>query len=188
MDTDLAKHLFMLGFPDRSSADAALAELHGLKSLKFLDLTDVAIISKDVGGSVNVSESLDADPGASRGAIAGAAGAAIIALSTPIGAAAVLAGAGIGAVTGALRDSGFKSKDLEEVGRLMQDGRTIVIVAVVPDHTDRFREAMDDIPALAAADRRWEVEVPADSKNALKDAIAVYRAEEERATRTEEGR
>jgi uncharacterized membrane protein len=189
MGTDLAKHLFVLGFPDRSQAEAAVAELKSLQSTEFLELTDHAIVSKDVGGRLAVTESTDADPGAKQGAMAGAAGAAFIALvSTPIGAGAVLAGAGIGAVTGALRDSGFKTKDLEETGRLMQDGRTILILAVKPEHTDRLRSALDDIPALAAADRRWEVEVPASSKNALRDAIAQYRAEDERATRIEEGR
>ena len=189
MGTDLAKHLFVLGFPDRSNAETAVAELQSLGSLKFVELTDYAIVSKDVGGTLTVNESLDADPGASQGALAGAAGAALIAFfATPIGAGAVLAGAGIGAVAGALRDSGFKAKDLEEAGRLMQDGRTILIVAVKPEHTDRLRESIDDIPALAAADRRWEVEVPADSKNALRDAITVYRDEEEHATAIEEGR
>jgi uncharacterized membrane protein len=188
MGTDLAKHLFVLGFPDRSNADTAVAELKSLQSTEFLELTDYAIVSKGVGGELTVAESTDSDPGAKQGALAGATGAAFIALlSTPIGAGAIVAGAGIGAVTGALRDSGFKTKDLEETGRLMQDGRTILIVAVKPEHTDRLRGALDDIPALAAADRRWEAEVPASTKNALRDAIAQYRAEEERATRLEEG-
>jgi uncharacterized membrane protein len=188
MSTDLAKHLFVLGFPERSNAEAAVAELKGLASTEFLEVTDHAIVSKDVGGELTVTESTDADPGAKQGAMAGAAGAALIALvATPIGAGAVLAGAGIGAVTGALRDSGFKTKDLEETGRLMEDGRTILIVAVKPEHTDRLRGAIDDIPAMAAADRRLEVEVPASSKNALRDAIARYKANEEHATRIEEG-
>ncbi len=189
MGTDLAKHLFVLGFPERSNAEAAVAELKSLQSSEFLEVTDHAIVSKDVGGKLTVTESSDADPGAKQGALAGAAGAAFIALvSTPIGAGAVLAGAGIGAVTGALRDSGFKTSDLEETGRLMQDGRTVLIVAVKPEHTDRLRGALDDIPALAAADRRWEAEVPAASKNVLREAIARYKAEEEAATRTAEGR
>lgn len=189
MGSDLAKHLFVLGFPDRADAVTAVAELKSLESSEFLEVTDHAIVTKDVGGRLTVTESTDADPGAKQGAMAGAAGAAFIALvSTPIGAGAVLAGAGIGAVTGALRDSGFKSTDLEEAGRLMQDGRTILIVAVKPEHTDRLRGALDEIPALAAADRRLEVEVPASSKNALREAIATYKANEEHQTRIEEGR
>jgi uncharacterized membrane protein len=187
MGNDVAKHLFVLGFPERSDADAAVAELKGLQESKFLELTDYAIVSKEVGGKLTVSESTAADPGAKQGAIAGATGAAFIALvSTPLGAGAVLAGAGIGAVTGALRDSGFKSKDLEEAGRLMQDGRTILILAVKPEHTDRVRGAIDDIPKLAAADRRWEVDAPVGSKNALRDAIERYRAEEEHKARVAE--
>ncbi len=188
MGNDLAKHLFVLGFPDRSNAEAAVAELKSLQASDFLEVTDHAIVTKDVGGKLTVTESTDADPGAKQGAMAGAAGAAFIALvSTPIGAGAVLAGAGIGAVTGALRDSGFKTTDLEEAGRLMEDGRTILIVAVKPEHTDRLRGALDDIPVLAVADRRLEVEVPASSKNVLREAIARYRANEDHETRIEEG-
>lgn len=172
------KHLFVLGYPDRDAAQAAVDELHELQRDQFLEVKDYAIVSKSDGGTLSVTESKDADPGAQRGAVAGGLGAAFVALAaTPIGAGAILAGAGIGAVAGALRDSGFKGKDLEEVGRLMQDGRSVLLVAVRPEDTERLRAAIDDVPELKAADRRWEADVDGRSKNVLREAIAAYKAE-----------
>jgi uncharacterized membrane protein len=182
MTTEARKHLFVLGFPDRAGADAAITELTELQRDQFVEVKDYAIISKEVGGKVTVTESKEADPGAQRGAVTGAMGAALIALaSTPIGAGAIVVGAGIGAVAGALRDSGFKGNDLTEVGRLMQDGRTILLVAVRPEDADRLRGVLDDTPEMLAADRRWEAEVDPASKNVLRDAIAQYKAEEAKA-------
>ena len=178
MSNDEKKHLFVLGYPDRAAADAAVTELQELQRDQFLEVKDWAIVSKADGGELTVSESKDADPGARRGAVTGGLGAAFIALAaTPIGAGAILAGAGIGAVAGKLRDSGFKGNDLQEVGRLMQDGRSILLVAVRPEDTGRLHGALDDVPELKAADRRWEFDVDGDSKNVLRDAIAAYRAE-----------
>ena len=61
------KHLFVLGYPDRAAADAAVAELHELQRDQFLEVKDWAIVSKAEGGELTVSESKDADPGARRG-------------------------------------------------------------------------------------------------------------------------
>jgi uncharacterized membrane protein len=178
MGNDERKHLFVLGYPDHAAAESAVNELHELQRDQFLEVKDWAIVAKAPGGGLSVTESKDADPGARRGAVTGGLGAAFIALAaTPIGAGAIVAGAGIGAIAGKLRDSGFKGNDLEEVGRLMQDGRAVLLLAVRPEDTDRLRGALDDIPELKAADRRWEADVDADSKNVLRDAIAQYKSE-----------
>jgi uncharacterized membrane protein len=173
------KHLFVLSYPDRAAAEAAIAELTELQRDQFLEVRDHAIVSKDVGGEIQVKESKDADPGAQRGAVTGALGAAFIALAaTPIGAGAIVVGAGVGAVAGALRDTGFKSADLTEVGRLMQDGRALLLVAVKPEYADRLRTTLEDTPQLLGADRYWVAEVSAKSKNVLADAIYLYRQTE----------
>lgn len=179
MGTDDKKHLFLLGYPDEAGAEAGIAELKELQRDMFLEVKDYAIVTKDPGGELTVRESKDADAGAQRGAVAGGIGGAFLALAaTPIGAGAIVVGAGIGAVASALRDTGFKSNDLQEVGRLMQDGRTLLIVAVRPEDTERLRGVLDDLPELRAADRRWEAEVSGDSKNMLRDAITLWRQEE----------
>ena len=133
-DDDEPKHLFVLGFPDRAAADAAVAELTELQRDQFLEVKDYAIVSKGDGrradrrreqGRRSGRPPRRGDrwprrrvhrPGRRRRSALGA----------------ILAGVGIGAVAGALRDSGFKNKDLEEVGALMQDGRTLLLLAVRP--------------------------------------------------------
>ena len=104
-----------------------------------------------------MNENKEADPGGRRGAVTGGLGGAFIALAGPIGLGAVAVGAGVGAVAAVMRDSGFKNKDLEEVGSLMQDGRTLLLMAVSTRTTrDRLRSVLDDEPEFKAADRRWE--------------------------------
>jgi len=174
-----ARHLFVLGFPDRAGAERAVAGLAELQQSKFLEVRDHAIISKGSDGSFHVDENKDADHTAGRGAVTGGlAGAFVAVLSGPIGWGAVAVGAGIGAVANAIHDSGFKRGDLAEVGELMEAGRTLLLVAVRPGDADRMREAMGDLPELVAADRRWEAEVAGDSTNVLRDAIAQWRSQQ----------
>jgi uncharacterized membrane protein len=101
---------------------------------------------------------------------------ALVALAGPIGLAGIAVGAGVGAVAGKLHDSGFKNKDLEEVGGLMQEGRTLLVVSVQPEFVDRFKQAIDDVPELKAADRKMDFDVDGSSSNMLRDAIASYKA------------
>jgi uncharacterized membrane protein len=182
MTKDDTTRLFLLGYPDRAAAEAAASALRRMTDERWIEVRDHAIVSKAVGGEVTVTESRDADPGAQRGALAGAAGAALIAImATPIGAGAVAVGAGIGAVTGALADSGFKRDDLADVGRLMQDGRALLLVAVKPEDVERLGDALASDPDLAAADRRWEGEVSGSSRNVLRDALTAYKEDPARA-------
>jgi uncharacterized membrane protein len=176
---DETKHLFVLSFPDRAGADAAVNELTELSRDMFLDgVKDYAIVSKDADGKLELTESKDADPGGRRGAVAGGLGGAFLALAaTPIGLGAIVVGAGVGAVASALRDSGFKDSDLKEVGALMEGGRTVLLLAADTHDADRLRGVLDDIPEFKAADRRFEADVVPGSKNILRDAIAQYRAE-----------
>ena len=179
MATEDQKHLFVLSFPNRAMADAAVTELTELQRDQFLEVKDHAIIVKGADGKLAVSEDKSADPGARRGLVAGGLAGGLIALAAgPIGLGAVAVGAGVGAVASAMRDTGFKNKDMEEVGRLMEGGRTVLLLAVRPEDTSRLREVLDDIPELKAADRRWEAEVDASSKNVLHDAIAQYKAQQ----------
>lgn len=172
-----ARHLFVLGYPERGKAEAAIVELTELQRDQFLEVTDYAIISKGADGRVTVDESKAADPGARRGAVAGVAGGALVALAaTPIGLGAIAVGAGVGAVAGALRDSGFKRDDLDEVAALVAAGRTLLLVVVKPEHTDRLRSVLDDIPEFRASDRRWEFEAPPEAKQILHEALEAYRA------------
>lgn len=175
MATEDTKSLFVLRFPDRAKAEAAVGELTELQRDQFLEVRDHAIVSKEIGGGVAVTESKDRDPGAQRGAVAGGLGAAFVALAaTPIGVGAIVVGAGIGAITAALRDSGFKSQDLGEVGRLMQDGKALLILEVRPQDRERLRTTLTTTPQLLGAEAHWEAELSAESKNMLADAIQLW--------------
>lgn len=179
MATDGTKHLFVLSFPNETLAKVAVGELNDLKVDKFVDAQDYAVVTKGADGKLKVDESKSADPGAQRGALAGGLGAGLIALAAgPIGIGAVVVGAGIGAVAGALKDSGFKSKDLDEVGRLMEEGRSVLLVAIKPEEAAKFQGAIDDIPAFKESDRRLDFAVDPKSKNILHDAIGQYHAEQ----------
>jgi uncharacterized protein YaaQ len=79
-------------------------------------------------------------------------------------------------VAGKLHDSGFKNKDLEEVGSLMQEGRTLLVVSIEPEFVTRFSEAINDVPELKAADRKMDFDVDGSSTHMLRDAIASYKA------------
>ena len=182
MTTEDRKHLFVFGFPDRAAADAAVNELHELQRDQFLEVKDYAIIVKADDGTLSINESKDADAGGRRGAVAGGLAGAFVALAaTPIGAGAIVVGMGVGAVASALRDTGFKNDDMKEVGRLMEGGRAVLLVVVRPEDTERLRNVLGDEPEFKAADRRWEADVDASSKNVLHDAIAQYKAEQDQA-------
>ena len=179
MADDATKHLFVLGFPDAAAADAAVNELTELKRDQFLDgVKDYAVVTKAQDGTLTVNENKEADPGGRRGAVTGGIAGAFIALAGPIGLGAVAVGAGVGAVAAVMRDSGFKNKDLDDVGSLMQAGRTLLLMAVSPHDADRLRSVLDEEPEFKAADRRWEATLGPDTKNVLHEAIAQYRAEQ----------
>ena len=174
--TPETKHLFVLGFPNREGADRAVAGLESLERDRYLEVRDHAILTKDTDGTMHVAENKEAGHSTGHGLVTGGlAGAFVAVLSGPIGIGAVVAGAGIGAVANALTGAGFKRGDLDEVGGLMEGGRTLLLVAVRPGDASRLRDAIGDLPELVAADRRWEAEVSGESKDVLRDAIAQWR-------------
>ncbi len=177
MASEGTRHLFVLSFPEAAQATQAVDELHELSRDMFIKLGDWAVITKGDDGALTVTENPTSDPNAKRGALTGGIGMGLVALAGPIGIGAIAVGAGIGAVAGALMDSGFKSKDLDEVGGLMESGRSVLLVTVTSDEAVRIRSVLDDIPALSAADRRAEFEIDADSKNVLRDALAAHKAD-----------
>ena len=176
MTDTMTRRLFVLGYPDRAGAEAAVAELTELSRDMYVSLDDWAIISKGTDGELTTSTSDAGKSAAEKGAFAGGFAVALIAIAGPIGLAGVAVGAGIGAVTGAVHKSGFKDKDVKSVGELMQGGRTLLIRTVPGEYADRFRDAIDEVPELKAADRRLESDVDGSSGSMLHDAIAEYKA------------
>jgi uncharacterized membrane protein len=170
--------LYAIGFGDELTATTVLEALKAAISRKEIEVEDYALIHKEPGGKVTTTTSKTADPGAARGGLfGGAAGLVLAAVSGPIGVGAVVGGAAIGAVTAALKDSGFKDDDLAAVARLMADGRTGILVAVPLAAAPKFEEYMAEDVVFLASDRRYQVDiVPGRS---FDQALEEYRRDEE---------
>jgi uncharacterized membrane protein len=168
--------LFVLGFPDEAQARAALAEMENLRNSAFLKAADWAIVKRDEHGKVTFEESPSGDPGALRGAAVGGVAGTVAVLLGPIGWAGAAAAVGVGAIAGKLHDAGFKSKDMEAVGDLMRDGRTVLLVTVTDEYLANMRAAMQDVPEFLASDRSMESPITGDAGDVLARAVEEYRA------------
>jgi len=170
--------LVFLGFDDADEAESALATLEEDVKDKDVVVEDWAIIHKEPGGEISIRSDKRTDPGAARGGVfGGAAGAVLAVLAGPVGVGAVVGGAAIGAVTSAVRDSGFKNKDLDEVSRLMSDGRSGIMVAVPLAGAERFDEYANSSRLYARAERHHEVDIVPGRD--FEQALSEYRVHEE---------
>ena len=68
-------------------------------------------------------------------------------------------GAAIGAVTAAIKDSGFKNDDIEAVSRFMADGRTGIMVAMPLAEADAFDAFVAEHAEFEASDRKHQVDI-----------------------------
>ena len=87
------------------------------------------------------------------------AGVVLAGISGPIGVGAIVAGAAIGAVTAALRDSGIKDADLRAIADLMQEGRSGLVVAVPLDDAGQFEDFMHGHVEFQSVVRKVDVDV-----------------------------
>jgi len=171
--------LVALGFVDESIAWAVREEIKAAIARTEIEVEDYVLIHKDADGKATFTTDRSVDPGAVRGgAFGGAAGLVLAVISGPIGLGAVVGGAAIGAVTAALKDSGFKSDDLEAVSRLMTGGRNGLLIAVPLDAADRFETFEKGNEVLASADSRYQVDIV--PGRTFEQAIEEYRIQEER--------
>ena len=116
----------VIGIKTDSRADGEFV-LESLKTAvreKRVTLDDMALVTRDAEGKVQIEQTGDATPehGAKRGALVGA----LVGLAAPplLGAAAV--GAGLGALWGKFRDRGVDDDLMKRVGEMMEEGQTVV--------------------------------------------------------------
>jgi uncharacterized membrane protein len=167
-------HLVATGFIERDDAVRALKAVQWLTEHDHLELEGHALITRDTDGDVRIEESKDADPGPLRGGFVGGAAGALLEIATgPIGAAAVIGGAVIGAIATGMHDAGFPDVELRAIGDLMANGRTILLLGVEPACAARLDAASDEAPEFANVTYRQVSEL-ADS-DALGEAIREYR-------------
>ena len=152
--------LYFFGFAEEMVARHVLEVIKSGQESKAITVEDWALVSKAPGGKLTITNDKTKDPGGARGALfGGGAGLILAALSGPIGLGAVAGGAAIGAVTAAVRDSGFKNDDIESVSRFMADGRTGIMVATPLDESDAFDAFIAEHDEFEASDRKHHVDI-----------------------------
>jgi uncharacterized membrane protein len=170
--------LVFLGFGEEDVARTVLDVIQSGIRTKAITVEDWAMVHKAQGGKVTITKDKDIDPGAGRGALfGGGAGAVLAALSGPIGIGAVATGAAIGAITAGIRDSGFKTEDVQEVSTLMADDRTGIVVGFPLAEAERWEAFVASRPEFAAADRTHQVDIV--PGRTFEQALAEYRRDEE---------
>src|SRR4051794_26886000 len=178
MGDEKRTRLVFLGFDDADEAESALATLEEDIKDKDIAVDDWAIIHKEPGGEISIRSDKKVDPGAGHGAkVGGTAGAILAVLAGPGGIGAVVGGAAIGAVASAVRDTGFKNKDIDEVSRLMADGRSGIMIAVPLAGSERFDEYATTSRLYARSERHHQADVVPGRD--FQQALADYRAHEE---------
>jgi uncharacterized membrane protein len=108
----------------RADGEFVLEALSAAVREKRVALDDIALVSRDDKGKVQIEQTGDVTPGsgAKRGALVGA----LVGLAAPplLGAAAV--GAGLGALWGKFRDRGVDDHLMNRVGGMISEGETVV--------------------------------------------------------------
>src|SRR6478735_283766 len=152
--------LYMLAFTDAGIPPYVLELIKNGVKAKEIAVSDWAMIRPNAEGKPQISTDQSVDPGKGRGALfGGAAGIVLAGLAGPIGVGAIVAGAAIGAVTAALRDSGIKDDDLRSIADLMKKGRSGLVVAVPLDDVGRFEDFMKVHVEFQSVVRRLELDV-----------------------------
>lgn len=129
----MSKQLELVAAVDLNQTDAEmiLESLQAMHRVQNIELVDATIVTKDGAGKVQIHETREVTgwKGAKRGVVAGA----VFGLFFPpaiIGAA--LAGGGIGAVMGKLRDTGIKSDQMTEIAEGLRSGEYALIALTEP--------------------------------------------------------
>ena len=175
MADPVSARVVFLGFTDEMLAKTVLEVVKEGRHDKDIEILDWVMVRKDADGKTHVTNDQGADPGAKRGGlVGGAAGAAIAILAGPVGLAAVLGGAAIGALTAGAVDSGIKSDDIDTVSEFMVPGRTGLIIAVPLADADRWNAFVSMHPEFHSAIRKHAVDITPD--HTFQQAIDEYQA------------
>src|SRR3954451_20158861 len=172
--------LYLLAFTDAGIPPHVLELIKAANKAKEISVSDWAMIRRNAAGKPQITTDQSADPGAGRGAaFGGLAGVVLAGIAGPIGGVAIVAGAAIGAVTAALRDSGIKDHDLKSIASLMNEGRSALVVAVPLDDADRFEAFMKVHVEFESVIRRLQTDVV--PGHSLAEAIEEYREQQAQA-------
>jgi uncharacterized membrane protein len=170
--------LVFLGFAEQMVASNVLELIKDGIAKKDIVVEDWAMVHKAPGGKLTITNDKSKDPGAVRGGlVGGGAGMVLAALAGPVGLGAVAAGAAVGAVTAAVRDSGIKNSDITEVSKFMADGRTGLMIAIPLAEASKWDEFVANNVEFEAPDARHQVDIV--PGRTFEEALDEYRLREE---------
>lgn len=132
-------NLVVISYPDETVAARAVAKLQSLRKQYLIDLEDVAYVTKDDKGSVHLVQSLPlTGVGAASGGLWG------LLIGTLF--LAPLAGAALGAASGALAgkttDIGIDDEMMKRIGRNLKDAGSALFVLVRSANVDKVLPEM----------------------------------------------
>ena len=128
-------------YADSERAGTILNMLEEMNKAHNITLQDAVAVTKGADGKVQVTETreVSGSKGAKRGLLAGAVVGVIFPPSLLVGA---VAGGGLGAVWGKLRDTGIKTGKMDELAGKLEPGKAAVIALVEQDSVDKVEKAM----------------------------------------------
>jgi uncharacterized membrane protein len=128
-------------YPDQEHAQTILTTLEEMHRALTIDLKDAVMLTKEPDGKIKTHETTDVTTrkGAMRGVIAGGVLGLIFPPSLLVSA---LAGGGIGALWGKLKDSGVKHDELKEFAGDLQTGQAALVIIVSPETAERAQETL----------------------------------------------
>jgi uncharacterized membrane protein len=141
---DQTMYLSVGYFKDEESAETIRGTIESMHRAANIDLVDVAMVTKSEDGKLHVKESreLTAGKGARRGAIIlGIFGL----IYPPSFIASVIAGGGIGAIAGRIRDTGIKKAEMRKVTDKLEPGMAAVVVLANEASQKMIVDTLDEL-------------------------------------------
>ena len=139
----MSKQLVLIAakYADEDRAKTIIDMLGEMDKASTIDLSDAATVTKGADGKLQIHETreLTGKGGAKKGAIAGGV---VGLLFPPALVASAVVGGGLGAVWGKLRDTGLKSKQIEEMGEKLEPGNAAVVALISEESLDALKNAM----------------------------------------------
>src|SRR6185312_4373833 len=129
-------------YPDVATAQTILDVIKQLDHDRTISVMDVALVTRSADGKLNVAETKEVTTrkGAIRGGlILGLVGAVF----PPALIGSVVAGAGIGALVGRIRDTGIKKDQMERIADELGSGNAAVVVLVKAEFKRQIDEILD---------------------------------------------
>jgi uncharacterized membrane protein len=129
-------------FPSEQGAADALHELETAKKDGLINIKDAAVLRRDTGNELHITET--ADKGFGRGAVlGGVAGAVVGVMAGPIGW-ATLGGAAVGGLAAKLRDGGFPDSRLRQIGDGLKPGSSAIVAVVEHEWVREVEHRMEE--------------------------------------------